>query len=160
MVHDDCKIGVGTNVFQFASIIRGSVLGRDCRVGGCAIVDGATVGDMCAIGHGAQLHPGTLLGIGVFFGPGAIACNDVWPCVDKDGWELPAGKYTVVVEDGASIGAGAVILPGVRIGKGALVAAGARVKRDVPPGAVYQRNEYTAPQRPSNWRERRMRFVG
>jgi len=112
------------------------------------------------VGAGAQLHPGTKLGDGVFFGPGALALNDNWPEVGKDGWEFPGeGKYTVVVEDGASIGAGAILLPGVRIGKGALVAAGAVCTRSVPPGATFQRNAYVAPGRPSNWRERRMRFV-
>jgi acetyltransferase-like isoleucine patch superfamily enzyme len=37
-----------------------------------------------------------------------------------------------IVEDGASIGAGAVILPGIRIGKYAMVGAGAVVTKDVP----------------------------
>lgn len=159
-VDDNCKIGTGTRIWQFASVIRGSKIGKDCTLGSCALLDGAHVGDECAIGAGAQLHPGTKLGNSVFFGPGALALNDVWPKVGKDGWRYPEpGEWFVVVEDGAAIGAGAIILPGVRIGKGALVAAGARVKRSVPPGAVYQRNDYTAPQRPANWQQRRMRFV-
>jgi UDP-2-acetamido-3-amino-2,3-dideoxy-glucuronate N-acetyltransferase len=41
-----------------------------------------------------------------------------------------------VVEDGASVGSGAVILGGVRIGAGALVGAGAVVTQDVPAGAT------------------------
>lgn len=123
-------------------------------------MDGIVAGNRCAIGAGVQLHPGTKLGDDVFFGPRAIACNDVWPSVDKNGWELPTGgKYTVVVEDGASIGAGAILLPGAHIKKGALVAAGAVCSRVVSPGAVYQRNNYTAPQRPLDWQKRRMRWV-
>jgi acetyltransferase-like isoleucine patch superfamily enzyme len=50
---------------------------------------------------------------------------------DED-WTLE----TTIVEDGASLGSGAVILAGVRVGRGALVGAGAVVTRDVPPGAV------------------------
>lgn len=42
----------------------------------------------------------------------------------------------VRIEDGAWIGAGAVILPGVAIGQNAIVGAGAVVTRDVPPGAT------------------------
>ena len=49
-----------------------------------------------------------------------------------DDWEL----LPTVVERGASIGSGAVILGGVRIGEGALVGAGAVVTRDVPAGAT------------------------
>jgi acetyltransferase-like isoleucine patch superfamily enzyme len=38
----------------------------------------------------------------------------------------------IIVEDGAWIGGGAIILDGVRIGKNAVVGAGAVVTRDVP----------------------------
>ena len=40
-----------------------------------------------------------------------------------------------VVEHGASIGSGAVIMGGIRIGAGAMVGAGAVVTADVPSGA-------------------------
>lgn len=42
----------------------------------------------------------------------------------------------VVIEDGAWICIGAVILPGVTIGENAVVAAGAVVSRDVPPDTM------------------------
>ena len=38
----------------------------------------------------------------------------------------------IVIEDGAWIGAGAIILDGVRVGRNAVVGAGAVVTRDVP----------------------------
>jgi galactoside O-acetyltransferase len=45
-------------------------------------------------------------------------------------------RAPIVVEDGAWIAAGAIVLEGVRIGKGAVVAAGALVRADVPAGCV------------------------
>ncbi len=45
-------------------------------------------------------------------------------------------RARIVVEDGAWIGAGAIVLEGVRIGRGAVVAAGALVRQDVPDGMV------------------------
>jgi acetyltransferase-like isoleucine patch superfamily enzyme len=48
----------------------------------------------------------------------------------------PLVTAPVVIEDGAWIGIGAVVLKGVRIGAGARVEAGAVVTRDVPPGAT------------------------
>lgn len=46
----------------------------------------------------------------------------------------------VVIEDGADLGIGAIILPGVTVGKGAQVGAGAVVTRDVPPYAIVAGN--------------------
>jgi acetyltransferase-like isoleucine patch superfamily enzyme len=40
------------------------------------------------------------------------------------------------IRRGASIGAGAVILPGITVGEGAMVGAGAVVTKDVPDRAV------------------------
>lgn len=47
----------------------------------------------------------------------------------------PITSRPVVIEDGAWIGIGAIILKGVRVGAGARVAAGSVVTRDVAPGA-------------------------
>jgi maltose O-acetyltransferase len=55
----------------------------------------------------------------------------------------PLGKHLyptkwaeVVIEYGAFVGAGAIILPGVRVGRCSVVAAGAVVREDVPPYTV------------------------
>jgi UDP-2-acetamido-3-amino-2,3-dideoxy-glucuronate N-acetyltransferase len=154
-------IGAGTSIYQFASVIRCAMVGDDCVIGSCAIVDGARIGNRCRIGHGAQIHPGALLGDDVFFGPGAICCNDLWPSTDKEGFDAEALKlrHTVIIEDGASIGASAVILPGIRIGKGAMIAANATVDEDVPAGSVYRRNDWKSPSKPKHWRELRMRWA-
>jgi len=52
----------------------------------------------------------------------------------------PLVSAPVVVEDGAWIGIGAIILKGVRIGRAARVCAGAVVTRDVSPGDVVAGN--------------------
>ena len=56
-------------------------------------------------------------------------------CRRGDDWAL----LPTVVERGASIGSGGVVLGGVRIGEGALVGAGAVVTRDVGAGEVVRR---------------------
>lgn len=152
----DCtsKIGTCTKVWQFATVIRSASIGEHCTVGSCAVVDGAEIGDRCLIGHGAQIHPGTKIGNDVFVGPGAIFCNDMWPSTNKKGFEITG--YTIIVDDGAVIGAGAVILPGVRIGAGSMIAAGGVCDESLPDGCLLQRNGYvtTMPQH-----RKRMRFV-
>lgn len=46
----------------------------------------------------------------------------------------------IVVDDGAWIGIGAIILKGVRIGRAARVGAGAVVTTDIPPDATFAGN--------------------
>jgi len=45
--------------------------------------------------------------------------------------DLPLKCSKIIINDGAHIGIGAIIMPGVTIGKGAVIAAGAVVTRDV-----------------------------
>lgn len=142
-VDDSVNLGTGTRVWQFASVIRGAVLGDHCVVGACANIDGARLGNGCRVGHGASLHPGLHAGDEVFFGPGAIVCNDPWPRVratDFDLKKLLDGFVCVRIGNQASIGAGAIVLPGRSIGDGAMISAGAVVERDVPAGYLLKRS--------------------
>jgi UDP-2-acetamido-3-amino-2,3-dideoxy-glucuronate N-acetyltransferase len=80
------------------------------------------------------------IGDAVFIGHGVIFVNDKRPRATADGGGLQTEQdwtlLRTVVEDGASVGSGAVILGGVRIGAGALVGAGAVVTQDVPAGVT------------------------
>ncbi len=123
---------------------------------------GATIGKDCIISACAFLGPGTLVGHGCFIGMSVSICNDMWPEPSKEGFDIEqfrAGKWAVIIGDGATIGANAVILPGVAIGKGAFVAAGAVVDRNVPDGFLWRRNGYLSAM-PENRRAKRMRFAG
>lgn len=128
----NATLGDGCHVWQFASVVRGAVLGENVTVASCAIVDGAHVGAGSIICHGASVHPGVHIGRDVFVGPGTTICNDSWPRTHKKGWAVP-DRPVVVIRDGASIGANCVVLPGVTIGEGAMIAAGTTVSRDVDP---------------------------
>lgn len=49
----------------------------------------------------------------------------------------PLEFQEVVIEDGADIGIGSIILPGVKIGEGAIIGAGAVVNSDVPAREIW-----------------------
>ena len=107
-----CEIGDNTRIGPFVEIQRGARIGAGCKVQSHAFIcDGVEIEDEVFVGHGV------------------IFVNDKFPRVGGEWEELPT-----VVERGASLGSGAVILGGVRIGRGALVGAGAVVTRDVEPG--------------------------
>jgi UDP-2-acetamido-3-amino-2,3-dideoxy-glucuronate N-acetyltransferase len=118
-----CRIGDGTRVGTFVEIQRGATVGARCKIQSHTFIcDGVTIGDAVFIGHGV------------------IFVNDKRPRATADGGGLQTEQdwtlLRTVVEDGASVGSGAVILGGVRIGAGALVGAGAVVTQDVPAGVT------------------------
>jgi carbonic anhydrase/acetyltransferase-like protein (isoleucine patch superfamily) len=114
-------------------VLPGARIGRDCNIcDGVFIENDVVLGDAVTIKSGVQLWDGVRLGHRVFVGPNATFTNDRFPRSKQ----RPAGFLQTTVEDHASIGANATILPGVRIGYGAMIGAGAVVVNDVPARAI------------------------
>ena len=125
------QIGEGTRIWQFAVVLKGAKIGRNCNI--CAhtfIENDVIIGDNVTVKCGVQLWNGLRIGNNVFLGPNVTFCNDKYPKSGNHDFEC----LQTVVEDGVSIGANATILPGVRLGKGCVVGAGAVVTKNVPPG--------------------------
>lgn len=126
-------IGPGTRIWANAHVMAGARLGSEVNVCDFTYVEGGVVvGDRVTIKSGVYLWDGLVIEDDVFLGPNATFTNDRFPR-SKVFFE----EYLrTVVRRGASIGAGAVILPGVEIGERAMVGAGAVVTAGVPPYAV------------------------
>ena len=106
------EIGYGTKIAEFVEI------------------GGATIGTNCNIQAFVYICSGVTIGNKVFIGPRVTFTNDKYPPSHGKCWAK------TVVKDGASIGAGAIILPGVTIGVNAMVGAGSVVTKDVPDNMV------------------------
>ncbi|MBI5613623.1 N-acetyltransferase [Candidatus Gottesmanbacteria bacterium] len=114
-----CTIGDETKIGAFIEIKKGVIIGRRCKIEPFVFIpEGITIDD------------------GVFIGPHVSFTNDPYPkAINPDGSLKLECNWTAKktrVMSGASIGAGAVILPGITIGKNAMVGAGAVVTKDVP----------------------------
>jgi acetyltransferase-like isoleucine patch superfamily enzyme len=140
-VDDDVVIGGGTRVWSNVQIRSGARIGRNCVFGRNSFVDlDVVVGDNVKVQNNASLYEGVSIGDGVFIGPHVVFTNDKVPRAvtaagtlkDKDDWVL--GR--TVVEEGAALGAGCVIVTGITIGAWAMVGSGAVVTRDVPAFAL------------------------
>ena len=151
-VDPSATIGPGTRVWELVRVRERAIVGADCIIGRGAYVDvGVLVGDRVKIQNNALIYHGVQVGSGVFIGPGAILTNDRHPrSVTLDG-ELAGPEDWVLaridLDEGSSIGAGAVVVAGCRIGKYATVGAGAVVTRSVPDHALVVGN----PARPLGW---------
>lgn len=82
-------------------------------------------------GMGTVIHPRTKIGSGVKIGHGVALSG---------GWQDEGSDLGVVIEDGAFVGSGAMVIPrsgqSLTVGSGAIIAAGAVVTEDVPAGAT------------------------
>lgn len=136
-VSEKAQIGEGTRVWHFAQIREGVVIGGNCIIGKDVYVDfDVKIGNNVKIQNGALIYHGASLEDGVFVGPQVCLTNDRYPrAINSDGSLKGNDDWVVgpiVVKYGASLGAGAIILPNVTIGRFALVGAGAVVSRNVP----------------------------
>lgn len=132
-IDESAILGEGTTVWHFARVLADVIVGEHCNIGGNAEIGrGTTIGDRTRVSSGVFLPSNSRIGSDVFIGPNVTCTDDRFPRTLKAGETYNA--LPPIIEDGASIGAGATILPGVRIGKAARVAAGAIVTKDVPDG--------------------------
>jgi acetyltransferase-like isoleucine patch superfamily enzyme len=127
------NIGENTRIWQFVIVLPDAKIGADCNIcSHCLIENDVIIGDRVTVKSGVQLWDGLRIDNDVFIGPNVSFTNDRFPRSREKPEKFSATKINV----GASIGAGAVILPGLVIGSKAMVAAGAVVTRSVPPNAI------------------------
>ncbi|MCL4543815.1 MAG: acetyltransferase [Chloroflexi bacterium] len=129
-IYGDVTCGDSVRIGHNVLIREHTTVGSLVVIGTGAVIDGqCTIGSQVKIESGVYIPTHTTIGNFVFIGPNATLTNDRYSLRRRDEYE-PQGP---IIEDHATIGANATILPGVRVGEGAMVAAGSVVTRDVPP---------------------------
>lgn len=127
------KIGRGSRIWANAHILSGAQIGVEANIcDGVFIENDVIIGDRVTVKCGVQIWDGTRIGDDVFIGPNATFTNDPFPRSKKHLNECS----TIKIENGASIGANATLLPGVTIGSRAMIGAGAVVTKNVPSFAI------------------------
>jgi UDP-2-acetamido-3-amino-2,3-dideoxy-glucuronate N-acetyltransferase len=135
---EDVDFGENVSVSPFTNLY-GCRIGDETRIGPYVEIQrDAVIGARCKIQSHTFICTGVEIEDEVFVGHGTLFINDRFPrSTTEDGalkteadWQLER----TIVERGAALGSGAVVLGGIRIGAGALVGAGAVVTQDVAPG--------------------------
>lgn len=123
-----------TNIWQFCVIFPKCKIGENCNICANVLVENdVLIGNNCTIKSGVQLWDGIELEDDVCIGANVSFTNDRYPRSKNPDWKLERIKIC----KGASIGAGATILPGITIGEGAMVGAGSVVTKDIPAGELW-----------------------
>ena len=123
-VMEQAQIGTGCSIGPFARLRPGAQLGAEVHIGNFVEVKNSVVGKGSKANHLTYLGDATI-GAGVNVGAGSICCN-------YDG----ANKYRTVIEDGAFIGSGSMLVAPVTIGANATTGAGSTITKDAPPGKL------------------------
>lgn len=152
-ISEKARLGNNVKVWHFSYIGDDVEIGDNVKIGSLVHIDyNVKIGENTKIEGMAYLPPLSRIGKNCFIGPNAALTNDPYPMCDK--------MIGVTIEDGAIIGARAVIKAGVTIGKNSIVAMGSVVTKDVPPDSVvvgvpakvkYTREEYNKKQK--DWLE-------
>jgi acetyltransferase-like isoleucine patch superfamily enzyme len=133
VVYYDTEIGEHSLVGDHASIREQCVVGSFSVIGRCVNLNyNCRVGDRTKVMDGTQLTGNMVVGSDVFVAMNVTTAND--NALGRDGYHDQLRGPTI--EDGVTIGAGAILLPGIHIGAAAVVGAGAVVTRDVESGTT------------------------
>lgn len=129
-------VGEGTKIWHNAHLMKTAIIGKNCVIGQNCFIAGI-IGDGCKIQNNVNVYEGVELGDYVFCGPSMTFTNDLNPRA-----KYPKNRHFIktVVGEGATIGAGAVIVCGIKIGKWAMIGAGSVVTKDVPDYALVYGN--------------------
>jgi bifunctional UDP-N-acetylglucosamine pyrophosphorylase/glucosamine-1-phosphate N-acetyltransferase len=118
VVGENCRIG------PFARLRPDAVLQADVHIGNFVEIKNAAIGAHSKANHLAYVGDATV-GSGVNIGAGSITCN-------YDG----ANKWPTVIEDGAFIGSGSMLVAPVRIGADSTIGAGSTIAASAPDGKL------------------------
>ena len=102
-----------------------------------------TIGEHCGINHGVFIlgHERIKIGNHVVLSARVMLIDTGLEVAGFAKAEFPAHTSSAIrIEDGAWIGAGAIVLAGVTVGKKSVVGAGSIVTRDVPPYSIVAGN--------------------
>ena len=137
MIHPlaDCQATVpeSTRIWQFCVVLPEAEIGENCNVcSHCFIENDVKIGNNVTIKCGVQLWDGLRVEDDVFIGANVSFTNDRYPRSKQ----YPARFEKTVVRQGASIGAGSVVLCGIEIGEKAMIGAGSVVTKDIPSDCI------------------------
>jgi bifunctional UDP-N-acetylglucosamine pyrophosphorylase/glucosamine-1-phosphate N-acetyltransferase len=121
---EDAVVGENCRIGPFARLRPDTELAHDVHIGNFVEVKNSQIGAGSKVNHLSYIGDARI-GSAVNVGAGTITCN-------YDG----ANKWPTVIEDGAFIGSGSMLVAPVRIGAGATIGAGSVITADAADGKL------------------------
>jgi UDP-2-acetamido-3-amino-2,3-dideoxy-glucuronate N-acetyltransferase len=128
------NIGKDTLVWQYCVVLGGAIIGDNCNINCNVFIENdVIIGNNVTVKPGVQLWDGLRVENDVFIGPNVTFANDKYP----KSKQYPDHFLKTTIRQGASIGAGSIILGGITIGENALIGSGSLVAKDIPSGELW-----------------------
>jgi len=125
-VINDITVGPNSRIYDQVNLYKCHI-GKESKIDAFVYIEeGVIIGDRVKIRPFTFIPSGVKIEDDVFIGPHVTFTNDKYPKINAD-WKL----LRTTIKQGASIGAGSVVLP-VTIGKDSLIGAGSVVTKNVP----------------------------
>ena len=122
------QIGEGTRIWQFAVVLSGARIGKNCNVNCHTFIENdVVIGDNCTVKSGVYLWDGIQIENDVFIGPQVTFINNNNP----RSRQYPEKHVGATIRNGASIGAGSIIKSHIEIGEYAMIGAGSLLTKSV-----------------------------
>jgi UDP-2-acetamido-3-amino-2,3-dideoxy-glucuronate N-acetyltransferase len=129
-VEEDVKLGANVKIWHHCQIRKGAIIKDDVSIGKSSFVDeNVTIGKGSRIQNNVNIYNGVNIGSYCFIGPAVVFTNDHFPRVGNKKWT----KVPTELENGCSLGAGAVIRCGITVGAFSMIGAGAVVTKSISP---------------------------
>ena len=105
------NIGYGTIIWQYCVILKDAIIGNNCNIcSHCFIENNVEIGDRVTIKNNVCIYDSVYIKDDVFIGPNVTFTNDKYPRSQRNSNDNFSPLAKIVVNKGASIGAGTVIL--------------------------------------------------
>lgn len=140
-VSKKARIGNNTKIWHQCQVREKSSIGRNCILGKNVYIDhNVNIGNNVKIQNNCSVYFGSKIEDGVFIGPHVCLTNDKAPrAITRYGRAREAKDWdcgSILIKEGASVGAGSIVLPDVVVGKFAMIGAGSVVTKNVPDYAL------------------------
>ena len=144
-IESNVSLGTNVRVWRNSHIREHASIGNNVIIGENVYIGlGVIIGNDSKIQNGALIYEPAIIKSGVFIGPGVCLTNDKFPRAVNDDETIKSisdwNAQGVVVEQGASLGAGVVCVSPSKIGQWAMVGAGSVVTSDVCDFGLYVGN--------------------
>ena len=137
VVSEAVAVGPGTTVLPNATVLRGTALGANVRVGPNAVLSNCIVLPDATVGAGAVLQD-CIVGENAVIGPNSTVEGGP-ATVQAEGQVFEGVRLGGVIGDNASLGGDVTVSPGATVGTGATAEAGSWLRGRLPSGADVRR---------------------